>query len=743
MRTSTWLQRFLVVMTLPALVSAVPLLPGLPIMFAAHRAPQGMALERVGQIGGITGAMAVSGGYAYVGAGCRVIVFDVSSPSNPIPVGQTGVLGDLVRGIDLAPGYAYVAASQAGLRIIEVTDPEHPTEVGAIEVTGGAYDVAVADAYGYVAAGGGGLRVISIADPSEPEEVNALAMPVNVHRIAVAGDYAFLAARNVLSGSVRMIDITNPLQLHEESSFSTQVSDVDVAGDYVYTVGYWGDGYLRVFLITDPSTPHEVGSLQVGAEADAVAVAGGYAYVTEWGFGHSCSRLHTISVANPTNPVEVGQVSLPGSGCVIVHDITVLGELVYLAVYDMGLQIATVHEPMAPSVIGMYVTPQSIAAAEVVGTHAYLTDSQGLWVVSVASPANPTVMGFRDIQGGGEDIAVRGQYAYVATCLDGLWILSVLDPDQPTPVGHIDFGTCITAVEVAGEYAYAVDDDGLRVISIANPAHPREISLYDAPYGISDIAAAGEHVYVISYDTLHVISVADPAHPAEIGHCETVDDGKGLAVAGHLAYVADGESGLRVISVSDPSQPVEIGLHPTLGSARSVAVADNYVFVWDTDALHVLLAADPSHPIEVGSYEAEGGGSAEVVVVGEHVYVARFSRGLTILHASYQPDGAVTLGSGVTTDVPLDDAVIITFAQPMITGTISYASIPDPGGWQETWGGSTALTLTHNTFYTATLYSFAVLDGQTSEGRSIVSFSASFMTIGAEKAYLPLACRNH
>jgi hypothetical protein len=249
---------------------------------------------------------------------------------------------------------------------------------------------------------------------------------------------------------------------------------------------------------------------------------------------------------------------------------------------------------------------------------------------------------------------------------------------------------------------------------------------------------------MVDQHALRVISVADPARPTEIGDSEILSDGSGVAVAGQLGYVADGDSGLRVVSVSDPSQPVEIGYHPTPGSARDVAVADNYAYVLDTDGLRVLSVADPGHPIEVGSYAPAGGcGSAEVVVVGDYVYIAGFSQGLTILHASYQPDGAATFASGVTIDVPLDDALIVTFAHAMITSTVSYASIPDPGGWQETWGSNTTLTLTHNTFYTATFYSFTVLDGQTLDGKSIVPFGTYFITIGAAKAYLPLVSRSH
>ena len=52
-------------------------------------------------------------------------------------------------------------------------------------------------------------------------------------------------------------------------------------------------------------------------------------------------------------------------------------------------------------------------------------------------------------------------------------------------------------------------------------------------------------------------------------------------MAGNLAFVADGLSGLQVIDISDPSSPVLAGSYDTLDSAVDVAVAGNLAFVAD------------------------------------------------------------------------------------------------------------------------------------------------------------------
>ncbi len=87
-------------------------------------------VELVGQIGGTTEAVAVQGNYAYIGLGPRLVILDVSTPASPSLAGQTGILPAVVRGLAVAGNYAYVAADDQGLRIIDVADPAHPTGVG-------------------------------------------------------------------------------------------------------------------------------------------------------------------------------------------------------------------------------------------------------------------------------------------------------------------------------------------------------------------------------------------------------------------------------------------------------------------------------------------------------------------------------------------------------------------------------------------------------------------------------------
>ncbi len=104
--------------------------------------------------------MAVSGNYAYVAdadAGLQVI--DVSNPANPQRVGGYDTSG-YAYGVAVSGNYAYVADCDAGLQVIDVSNPANPQRVGGYDTSGYAYGVAVSGNYAYVADGDWGLMIL-------------------------------------------------------------------------------------------------------------------------------------------------------------------------------------------------------------------------------------------------------------------------------------------------------------------------------------------------------------------------------------------------------------------------------------------------------------------------------------------------------------------------------------------------------------------------------------------------------
>ncbi len=118
--------------------------------------------------------IAVAGDYAYIlenhsyttGSGAGWLVVDISDPATPVGEntdfnyrGQYESWGEPAAAT--YGGYTFLAAKSSGLRMLDVTDGDNPTEVDSFGAMGNIMDVAVDDeGYVYVASDLGGLYVL-------------------------------------------------------------------------------------------------------------------------------------------------------------------------------------------------------------------------------------------------------------------------------------------------------------------------------------------------------------------------------------------------------------------------------------------------------------------------------------------------------------------------------------------------------------------------------------------------------
>lgn len=138
-----------------------------------------------GRLGSIPfqGSITVRGAYLYGAGRSKFVIYDVSDPAAPKPLGSLPVTGGTDQGgVDVVGSYAYVADGASGLRIIDVSNPVTPTQVGVVALPGSAYTVAVAGSDAFVVTvpvwleacacySRGGLYVVDVSHPTAPKVV--------------------------------------------------------------------------------------------------------------------------------------------------------------------------------------------------------------------------------------------------------------------------------------------------------------------------------------------------------------------------------------------------------------------------------------------------------------------------------------------------------------------------------------------------------------------------------------------
>ena len=591
----------------------------------------------VGQVGGPTQGVAVQGNYVYIGVGLKLVVLDVSNPGSLREVGATTPFSYFVEDVAVSGKFAYVAAGGAGLRVVDISDPSHPTEVGAWDSSGYAEGVAVAGNIVYLADGPYGLRVVDVSNPAQPAEIG-FAFPMNyAFKIAADGHYAYIAAAGA---GLLVADVSDPAHPVELGTYDTPGYSYGVAvnSNTVYVADGW-EG-LKIVDVTVKTAPRLVGEYKTPGWAFWVAISGTLAYVAD-----AFKGLRVLNVSNPSNPTEVGSYEVLGGHA---GSVAIAGTIAYVADRNWGLRAVDISIPSNPTQVGFYAPMGFADAITVAGNYAYVAaGSYGLRVIDISDPNHPKQVGAYDTKSYATSVAVVGNYAYVGTMAPpftdtGLHVVDVSIPARPERVAFVPenmTGPC-RDLAVTGGIAYIATESGLKLIDVSNPFQPIElgfIKLIEWPGGevlssAVGVAVSGTLAYVATERTgLKIVDVSNPANPTVIGQCRWPNAfAQAVVVAQGIAYIADTD-GLTIVDVSDPTNAVKIGFYDTIGFAESVAFANSRVYLAEGGAgVSVIDVSSPSNPILAGFYNTPGY-AQEVVVRGDYVYIADQDAGLLIL----------------------------------------------------------------------------------------------------------------
>lgn len=631
-------------------------------------------VEFVGQIGG-TGIRTVTaqGNYAYIGVGPRLVVLDISDPASPTVVGRTIPLRGIVLDIAVDGDYAYVAAEYGGLRVVDISVPTSPVEIGHYNELGYAVGVAVSQGYVYYT----GWKVLAVLDVSAPSDPILIGhcylgdIDADTKGLAVVGSYAYVVGEtNNNDGGLWVVDVSEPSNPTEVGFHDTPGSAerVTIAENYAY-IADGGEG-LRVVDVTTPSDPVEVGhyvnSHPGTGPANAIAIIDDYAYVT---FGCSnCNSYYdlvVVDISTPSSPAHRRSLIL-GGGAI---DVAVAEDSAYVVTQEDAysdfdsLRVLDISSRSSPTKVGTYnytLGERRVYDVAVAGGYAYATTGgtpSDLWIVDVSTPSDPKNVDLLETDAYICELAVAGSYAYLATT-DSLLVVDVSDPTTPREVGSYTTPGWAEDVEVVGSHAYVVgkasypDDGGwLRVLDISVPSSPSEVGSFDTPGKVYGLAVAGDYAYVADgTEGLRVIDISNPVHPTEVGHVP--GHASRVVVSGNYAYVLDcSNDGLRVVNISIPTAPAEMSFYEMGGSLVEIAAGDGDEYVYITDALYnslrVVDISDPVYPVETGSYCNLSDDPRGVAVDGGYTYVANVHSGLFILRymkteSSYSVFGRVT-----------------------------------------------------------------------------------------------------
>lgn len=229
-------------------------------------------------------------------------------------------------------------------------------------------------------------------------------------------------------------------------------------------------------------------------------------------------------------------------------------------------------------------------------------------------------------------------------------------------------------VGAEGTFAYVARGETLTVFDISDPTTPTQRGSYAFPEMIWGFTVAGSMAYVAAgHSGLWILDVSNAASPTVRGSIKTPGQAKNVAVSGTKAVVADHMSGVDVIDISNVAEPVSVGSVYTDGYARDVAMFGSRAYAVDNPAGFYVLDLSKPDPLEpVGSLQSAS--------APRFVEILEANPNIAVLVCGIPNDPLRALRRERAADEPRGTLQLYDVSNP--ASPVRVSTFPTPGGAQ-------------------------------------------------------------
>ena len=314
----------------------------------------------------------------------------------------------------------YYLASEPSQGVFTVFNP---SPIGSVATTGLAVASAVFENTVFVAAYDAGLEIIDISDDTAPVVISTFDTEGLVWDVKISndGNTAYLADEEFGLQILDISDRANPVLL---GLLDTQGFNLAITLTSDEKTLYIADAYtLEIVDISNPQSPVSVGSLPTSGIAYGITLSEDENTVY---LAVDTAGMDIVDVTRSTNPLLLSTYDTPGAARAIV--LSDDGNIAFVSDSNFGLQIVDVSVPASPVILSSYDTDGSAWGMDISfdGDFVYIADFFGIEVIDVSNELSPRSMGtFATIGAAyGVNLSNDGSKAYIGVGQAGLQIVN-------------------------------------------------------------------------------------------------------------------------------------------------------------------------------------------------------------------------------------------------------------------------------------------------------------------------------
>jgi len=481
----------------------------------------------------------------------------VASVTDPLITGE-GTLNGRPTALAIKDAVAYVATVDSGVRIVSLSSPSRPAEIGTIRPGEPIYSLIIEDNNLYLG-GDGRLYLYNIATPNAPVLRGILETEYKITALCFNEGYLYCGAESgdTLYG-IASYDVSEPETLSQLSFTQTNVpvSDMKIYSGYLICSL---ENKLQTFFISSPGTLEPSGEFITPGFLSRVWVKDRIGYLS-----YNAGGIRVLNMNNISNVFTTSELA-EGSGGI---DAAITDDYLYLLVEPQNIFVFDRRTTWNLTLLNVLQLPSRPYACDLREEYLFVADGDsGVIIFSRSNPVNLNRAGSIVPPGRVVDIKVNGELLFAACESSGLIIYNISDVANPALVSSLIFDGPVFGLALLGQYVFAgVYGDGIRVVDISDFASPNVVGGFpvETPGGWL-FSLADPLVYLAdSTGNLFALDISNPILPNVSGTYRFPSPVVHLNSDSNFCYANLYGLGLQIVkftgSITPPSMPIV--LHP-------------------------------------------------------------------------------------------------------------------------------------------------------------------------------------
>lgn len=395
----------------------------------------------------VPSGIVVEGDYAYLLSDLDgVFVYDISDPSHPEKVGvmPTSVGGFEFavnempeRGMYISDETLYIPDQTYGLTIADISTPASPERVGQYmtPVPDMLTGIKVNNGFAYVISRFGGFRVLDVSDPADMKEVFYDDERKNLNSqvptaVDVIGSYTYISDANYPFHVYDISDPLSPVQVSAvyDKAASDGAHDMAISGDFAYLSG-WGlqDAFypgigLWVIDISNPANPQAMKFVDLPNDRWSLSIQRTTLYALDGSLDPKQAEpfsLRILDISEGANPRVVKVIPIPELQMMSPSDVIASEKELYVSAGMAGIKRYDISQPQDPVELPMDKT--IIPYAYQLNLEAPYLFVNGNLVLDVSDGEHPQMIGYAMEALEAKSCDMFGDLLFIATNAHGVY----------------------------------------------------------------------------------------------------------------------------------------------------------------------------------------------------------------------------------------------------------------------------------------------------------------------------------